>query len=614
MPGKKEKPTKNRKKFEITASKEIHRKYFYYFIIAFTFLLYANSIRNDYSFDDGYVVNVNAKKESDQRSISDILKQNYIHGVESGEEVNFGYRPVVQVTFALDRLFAGNTPHFSHFINVMLFVCIAVLLFLVLTSVFKAYSIWVPFLIVLLYVAHPVNTEVVCSLKNRDVLLSFFFSLTSLHMFMLFADDKVWWKFVLAFSFFGIALYSKISTLTFIVIIPMTIYYFKQIKFYRVIVIFLLLLSFSLLLNYLPKLYLDPSYRPKFFYENPLYFNTDGWLRISTALYILIYYLKLVIFPHPLLFYYGYEKINIVGWTNIWVWISLALHLALLIYALKNLKKGNISSYGILFYLITISMFINLIRPPAGMVADRFLFRPVLGFCILLVVFVLKNFKIPFHDNTLRLDLYKRRAILPFVVILLLYSFKTISRTNNWKDTMTLVKHDMPYLENSAKANYIYAGLLRQEAYEKINKTGNFQKYVPLIYQNIDHLNQAIKVYPGYYDAYDKLAESYYFYLNDPGKAIEYLRTSIRINPEFAIAYYNTGFIFRNQKQYDSALLYINKAIQLQPNNRPFYKYLADIYYEKGDSLKGDEVMLKAKSIKKGNGNKKKRRKNRDDS
>jgi len=292
---------------------------------------------------------------------------------------------------------------------------------------------------------------------------------------------------------------------------------------------------------------------------------------------------------------------DIVKWSNLLVWVSLAFHLALFIYALMNIKKRTISTFAIMYYLITISMFANLYRPPAGIIAERFLFSPVLGFCILLVIIILKLYKVQFKENHEKFNLLKSKAIIPFIIILTLYSFKTISRTADWKDTMTLVKHDMPYLEQSAKANFIYAGLLRQDAYEKINKTGNFQQYLPQIYLNVDHLNQAIKIYPGYYDAYDKLAESYYFYLKNTDKAIQCLKKAIQINPEFGLAYYNLGYIFRNQKQYDSAIWDLNQAIILQPGYKPFYQYLAGIYYEIGDTIKGINIIQLGKIAKRKN-------------
>jgi protein O-mannosyl-transferase len=591
----------------------IPKKYFYFFIIAFTFLLYANSIRNEYSFDDGYVVNVEPAKKSQDKSITDILTKNYIKGFESGEEVNFGYRPVVQLTFALDNVVFPHSPHFSHFINLMLFISIALMLFHVLNQVFYKYSIWVPFLVVLLFITHPINTEVVCSLKNRDVLLSFFCSLISLHLFLQYSVHKSIWKLILAFLFFGLGLYSKISTLPYIVIIPMFLYYFKNLKFSSLVFIVFVLMIFAIILNYLPKLFLEPSYRPKFFYENPLFFNRDALLRISTSLYILLYYLKLVIVPHPLLYYYGYQVLDIVNWSDILVWLSLVIHLALFGYALWNIKSRSISSFAILYYLITISMFANFYRPPAGIVADRFLFRPVLGFCILIVVIVLRQYKVDFKSNIEHFNLLKSKAIIPFVIILSLYSFKTINRITDWKDTMTLVKHDMPYLEKSAKANYIYAGLLRTEAYNKISKTGIVQEGLPYINQNIECLNKAIKIYPDYYDAYDKLAESYYVYLRNPVKAIECLKQSLKINPKFGLAYYDLGFIFRNEKQYDSAIWNLKQAIRLQSDHKPYYQYLASIYLETGDTLKANEVIQQEKVAKKKpmNRNRKGRNRNR---
>jgi protein O-mannosyl-transferase len=580
-------------------NKEIPIKLFYFFIIAFTFLIYANSLSNNYAIDDIYVTNVD-KTDLHKSSIKEIFTTNYATVIESGEEMNFGYRPIVKLSFVLDQAIFGQNPHLSHLVNLLLYILIVVLLFYILKRVFKEFNIWIPFLIVLIYSAHPINTEVVCSLKNRDELLSLLFSLLSLILFIQYSDDNRWWKIPIAFLLFAIALFSKISSLTFIIIIPLVLYYYKDIKTYKLLVLIVLLLVLAILIQILPRLYLEPSFRPKFYYENPLYFNYNHFfLRWATGFYILLYYIKLVLLPHPLLFYYGYKMIEIVSWSNPLVWLSLIIHLTLFIYAILNVRKKTIISFAILYYLVTISMFANILRPPTGIIADRFLLRSLLGFCIILVIVIFKLYKVQATKNDAKFNLLKSKAIIPFFIILTLYSVKTISRTADWKDTMTLVGHDIKYLENSAKANFIYAGSLRTEAYEKIKKSGNLQNNLPKIYLAIDYWNKAIKVYPDYYDAYNMLGETYFIFLKDKDKAIEYFKKAIKIKPDFALAYYNLGFIARNQKQYDSAEWYLKQSVKYSPGYKPFYLFLADMYRETGNEEEAQKYIKLSKEAKK---------------
>ena len=51
------------------------------------------------------------------------------------EGMKFGYRPVVIMTYALEySIFSGN-PHISHFINVLIYIITALVLFRLLSSI-----------------------------------------------------------------------------------------------------------------------------------------------------------------------------------------------------------------------------------------------------------------------------------------------------------------------------------------------------------------------------------------------------------------------------------------------------------------------------------------------
>jgi hypothetical protein len=598
----KQKENKLKGKTQAIEQKVYPVKYFYYFIIAFTFLLYSNTLRNNYSIDDIYVTSID-KGDHRNFSIAEIFSSNYAKVIESGEEMSFGYRPIVKLSFAIEHAVFGSNPHFSHFINLFLYILIAILLFQVLKKIFSELNIWIPFITVLIYIAHPINTEVVCSLKNRDELLSLLFSLFSLIFFIQYSDDNAWWKLPVALILFAVALFSKISALTFIVIIPLIIYFYKDVKIYKLILIFALLLGLSLFIHYLPRLFLEPSFRPKFYFENPLFFNDQPPLRFSTGFYILLYYIKLMFLPHPLLFYYGYKMVEIVSWSNPLVWLSFIIHLALFVYAIRQIKEKTIISFAILYYLVTISMFANFYHPPTGIIADRFLFRSVLGFCIILVIVVFKIYRIKIDVKGSDFNIFKSKVIFVFIIILTVYSIKTISRTFDWKDTMTLLERDIQYLDKSAKANFIYAGSLRSQAYENVKKTGNLQKNLPLIYKSVEHLNKAVEVYPDYYDAYNMLGETYYIFLKDPETAIVNFNKAIKIKPDFALAYYNLGFIYRSQKRYDTAVYYLKQSVKYLPSYKQFYMYLADTYREMGNEEEAQrciEMGREAKKLTKG--------------
>lgn len=133
-------------------------------ILAISLILYGNTIRNSYSLDDTYVVRNNPKVMKVIAGIPEILTSRYVD--EEGN--SFGYRPVATTTYAIEHELWGQNPLGSHFINVLLFSVILLLLFKVLSKIFMNTHPLSLLSIVFLFAAYPIHTEAVASLKNRE--------------------------------------------------------------------------------------------------------------------------------------------------------------------------------------------------------------------------------------------------------------------------------------------------------------------------------------------------------------------------------------------------------------------------------------------------------------
>jgi tetratricopeptide (TPR) repeat protein len=66
-------------------------------------------------------------------------------------------------------------------------------------------------------------------------------------------------------------------------------------------------------------------------------------------------------------------------------------------------------------------------------------------------------------------------------------------------------------------------------------------------------------------------------YINSK-KAIEYLDNAIKLNPDYADAYYSRGFAYYDLGQYDPAIRDYNKAIRLQPKDAIAYNNRGKAY------------------------------------
>ena len=70
------------------------------------------------------------------------------------------------------------------------------------------------------------------------------------------------------------------------------------------------------------------------------------------------------------------------------------------------------------------------------------------------------------------------------------------------------------------------------------------------------------------------------------GLALDDFKKAIQINSNDAIAYYNRGLLYQNQKKWELALSNFNKAIQINPNYASAYNNRGLTYLRKVDKRK----------------------------
>ena len=531
-------------------------------LFSISFLLYGNTLKNGYSLDDLYVTYNNPVVKQGIKAIPRIFTSLYINlNAEEGGTMNFGYRPIAKAMFAVEHEFFGDNPGPSHLINVILYGLNILLLFIILRRLLKGYSPWFPFMVSMFWAVHPLHTEVVASLKNREEILSFLFGLLSIYFFHRHTQKPSLWLILAGTFAFLFSLISKPGTLPFIVAIPLVLYFFTDAKPRTLIITVVSLLAIFYIGLQVVKYSMPFNNRPILFIENPLLFEENFFLKISTGFYVLLFYLKLLVYPHPLVFYYGYNMIPVVNFSNPWVILSVIIHAGLFIYAVWKIKEKHILSFAILFYLVNISMYSNFVKQPTGIVAERFLYIASLSFCIALVYFLFRLVKQPAGL------LPKRNAAFRIIGISLILiipaSAKTIDRNKDWKSEIILFSNDLKYLGNSAKAHYIYANALKSEMIERIRTTGEKTGYENEIKRITELLNKTIEIYPGYFEAWNTLGEISSMMEQDYSSALIYFRKASEVRPAYAPAWFNAGYALQQLGRYSEAIPYYQKAFEL---------------------------------------------------
>jgi len=544
------------------------------FLLALVFILYGNTIPNHYALDDEFVTNNNPVIQKGLKAIPEIFKTRYVNN----DEQNYDYRPVVKLSFALEYAMFKDNPHVSHFVNVLLYFLLCFLLFVILKLLLNKYHPWLPLMIIVLFAAHPVHTEVVASLKNRDEILSMIGALATWYLIIKFVDNRKWYWLPLAFVFFFLGYFSKSNIIVYAAVIPLSLYFFREVKLSKVLAVFAVLIGISVLYNYIPRIFLSPPHREMLFFENPLSLEKGLWLRIGTGMVVVLFYIRLLVFPHPLLFYYGYDMIPVVTPFNTWAIVSFVICLAALAVALFFFRRRHIISFGILFFFITISAFANIIKPPPGIVAERFVLSASLGFVMVLCALVFMVFKLDIFQKTKYPFKTIKLPLILFLMILIPYAFRTIIRNKDWKDYKTLYSHDIGYLEKSAKANVMYASLKNRELYQIRDP----KKQHEVAEEAKKHYELALKIYPGYAIAQNNLGIIYFRYLNDPFKALIYWKKAATFESTRADAFMNIATAFDELKISDSAEFYYKATIKAQKKPTIPYSKLGDLYYRQG--------------------------------
>ena len=154
------------------------------FLVIFAISIYANTFTHEYASEGSRLLSQSdiAHKGLGVDGIMNIFKQDGYAEVNDRKAkfipANEHYQPVTLLTFAIEYALFGESPHVSHIINVLLYALTGMLLLSVLNRIFSGYLEDRPrkilaFVATLIFIAHPVHTEIVASVKGRNELLSF---------------------------------------------------------------------------------------------------------------------------------------------------------------------------------------------------------------------------------------------------------------------------------------------------------------------------------------------------------------------------------------------------------------------------------------------------------
>ena len=537
-------------------------KWYIVILMVVAFAVNARTISYEYTYDDAVFTSSGNLIDISSMGGMSCIPALFTHGKNYcfDKSSNGSYRPLLPATFAVEHSIFGFNPTASHFINLVLFCVLIMLLFRLLRRIFNNLSPYIPFVILLLFELHPVHTEVMASVKSRDEILALLFTAMSMLQTFKYIDGGNKMKhLVLSGLYFFLALLAKESPVCFVAIVPLTLYFFTNTDLKRTLTATAPYFIMTVIFVLIRGMVLEGGAGDVAITENTLVGAANFSQRLGTILIIQLKYLLLLVFPHPLSFDYSYNQLPITDVTNIVAIISLIIILALVAYAVINIKSRNVYAYCILFYLFSMGVTSGLLIQIGATMGERFLFIASLAFCIAVVLLLAKLFKVDTANAT-----YETTKNFSYLIIgvLVLYAGKTMARNEDWKSNLDLFKSGVITAPNSWRSQNCLGVEYKRMATAETNP----QVQAKDCAEAIKYYNNSIAIYSKKADTHADLG-AIYFMLKNYDSATVHLKRALELNPKLSSAAANMGTVYLTLLQYHTALGYYRTTVALDPNN-----------------------------------------------
>jgi tetratricopeptide (TPR) repeat protein len=505
------------------------------------------------------------------------------------------------------------------------------LLFFTLAKYLKK-NLIVPFVASLLFIAHPIHTEAVANIKSIDEMLSFFFAVLAMNFLYTALVNGKRMYMPGAMAAYMLSLLSKESGITFLAVFPLAIYFFTDVplkKNLSAVLYMCIPVGIFLLLRHNV---LAGSLKTNFSeVDNYLVAAPNGVVKLATAIFLLGLYLKLLFFPHPLAIDYSFKQLPFVGPGDWQFWISFLAYATLIVIAIRGFKKKSGIAFSILYFLVTLSIFSNILITIGTSFGERLMLIPSLGFCLALAFAGAQWLPASKTDFTRAKDFFSTNVKLMALcgAVVVLYGFKTIERNGDWADNYSIFSHDVKVSTKSAHMHNYFGNLLSKP--ENLGRKDSAS--VALTYDTaIIELKKAIEIFPKYADCYNQMGVIYYrkkaykdaydcytkaieynntnavfhnnigtmfFETHDYQNALKAIQRAVELDPNYTDALANLASTYGTLKDYENALTYLHRCIKVDPNYTNAYYFLSITYSNTGDRTNADLYMAKYEKVKK---------------
>ncbi len=314
--------------------------------------------------------------------------------------------------------------------------------------------------------------------------------------------------------------------------------------------------------------------------DNPLV-SLGALERLPTALGLLERYVALLFVPLKLSADYSGPVIAIEPGMLAWrplVGLAILAALALAVALPLARRRGEPTAFGAVWFLLPYLVVGNLLFPVGAIFAERFLYLPSVGFCLLLgVAFRALAERYPAFPSWSS-DRRLRFVGLIVVLIVAAFAFRTWERAGVWQSDATVFAAAAAAYPSSPRANFILGSL----AAEHGDADEALARY-----------DRALAAEPAYVPAWFErgvlLAR-----LGRLDEAVASLRETIRRSPEYALAHFDLGIALRRQGKLDEAETALRQAVVHDPDLAKGWAELGNVAAARGRAADAADAWRRA--------------------
>ena len=518
-----------------------------------TFTVYLGTLDHDFHLDDQPNISQNSFIQISTLSLDEFLKAAF-NGANN-------YRPVANVSFALNYYFHGMKVRGYHLVNIIIHLLAGIMLFyfvkttLSISVVRKKYgeTKFVPLFTALIWLAHPLDTQSVTYIVQRmNSMAAMFFIMAMLfYVKARLSPEKT--KRIVFFSVSFVAGLLAFGTKQNTVTLPFFILLFEWFFFQDLRVKisprqWLWIIVIGLVFAFVLYLFLGGSPLSKLI---PDYGGRPFTLaqRILTQPRVILHYISLLIFPYPGRLNLDYDfpvSYSLVSPTM--TLLALLVIITLLGFAIYFIWNNRLYSFCILWFLGNLVIESSTI--PLEIIFEHRTYLPSMMTILLLVML--------FHQTVNN----KKAVMACLVLVTLLFSFWTYERNKVWKDELTLWTDNYKKSPNKARVNFNLG-----VAYLNSNKAS---EAIPFLHAGLNFYekdvelqqNVSVRTTATYFrtlgEAYKEKGElqKAIFYLH---KALEESFTDV----DDIFTYYFLGQCYGKSLRPQEAVFYFSKALEL---------------------------------------------------